>query len=229
MNKTTILFYALLLITAIADAQRKAVSILGDSYSTFEGFTTPATNAIWYNGHNPAGQTDVTDVTQTWWYQLIMREGWKLCVNNSYSGSTICHTGYNGDDYSDRSFVSRMDNLGCPDIIFIFGATNDSWAHAPIGEYKADADIRPADLWLFRPALTRLLHHMKHRYLGAELYFLLNDGLSADITSSATTICHEQGVKCISLSAIHKISGHPSQRGMQQIAEQVAKALKAER
>ena len=30
----------------------------------------------------------------------------------------------------------QKDELGCPDVIFIFGATNDCWAGAPLGEYK---------------------------------------------------------------------------------------------
>lgn len=46
--------------------------------------------------------------------------------NNSYSGSTVCHTGYQKADYSDRSFATRMDNLGNPDVLLVFGGTNDS-------------------------------------------------------------------------------------------------------
>ena len=65
----------------------------------------------------------MSNVRQTWWHQVIEHKGWKLLKNNSFSGTTICHTGYNGDDYSNRSFVTRMDNLGNPDVIFIFGAT----------------------------------------------------------------------------------------------------------
>ena len=207
-----------------ASAQKKAVSILGDSYSTYEGYLTPSTNAIWYHVKNAEKKTDVTSVRQTWWHQLISQQGWKLCVNNSYSGATICNTGYDGNDYSDRSFLTRMDNLGCPDIIFIFGATNDSWAHSPIGEFKYD-DITGGDLWTFRPALARLLSHMQDRYIGTDLYFILNDGLTGDITSSVKTICEHYGVKCIVLHDIHKLSGHPSVQGMKQIAEQITEQL----
>ena len=58
-------------------------------------------------------------------HKFIKENNYRLCVNNSFSGATICNTGYNQADYSDRSFITRMDKLGCPDIIFIFGATND--------------------------------------------------------------------------------------------------------
>lgn len=119
-------FYLLLLITlysSISFAQSlKSISILGDSYSTFEGYLQPDTNSIWYYV-SPRQQTDVTSVKQTWWHKFIKENNCRLCVNNSFSGATICNTGYNQADYSDRSFITRMDKLGCPDIIFIFGAT----------------------------------------------------------------------------------------------------------
>ena len=219
MRKTMILLA--LLVCSMAGAQKRSVSILGDSYSTYEGFLTPSTNEVWYYAKNGSKKTDVTSVTQTWWHQLIKQKGWKLCLNNSYSGATISYTGYDGNDYQARSFLTRMDNLGCPDIIFIFGATNDSWAGSPIGEYKYEG-IAPSDLWQFRPAMARLLSWMQERYLNTDIYFILNDGLRESIVESAKTICEHYGVKCIQLKDIHKISGHPSVQGMRQIAEQVA-------
>lgn len=206
-------------------AQTKAVSILGDSYSTFEGFVTPETNEMWYYAQGERGRTDVMDVTQTWWHQLIKQQGWKLCVNNSYSGSTISYWGYSSNDYSKRSFLTRMTNLGCPDIIFIFGGTNDSWAGSPIGEYQYE-NLDKANLWEFRPAMARMLEWMTKRYVGVEIYFLLNDGLKESINESVKAICEHYSVKCIELNGIEKMNGHPSVKGMQQIAEQIVKAIK---
>ena len=223
--KTRIILLFLLLAGVTASAQTKAVSVLGDSYSTFEGFLTPRTNAVWYDLKNGANKTDVVSVRQTWWHRLISMKGWKLCVNNSYSGSTICNTGYDGNDYSDRSFINRMDNLGCPDIIFIFGATNDSWSGAPLGEYQYD-DIRPNQLWQFRPALAHMLAWMKDRYIGTDIYFILNNELKEEINQSVKVICEHYGVPVIVLKDIQKKSGHPSVKGMEQIAEQVSDYLK---
>jgi len=209
----------------MAFAQTKTVSILGDSYSTFEGFLTPETNAVWYELKNSPGKTDVSNVDETWWHKVIRQKGWRLCVNNSYSGSTVCNTGYDGNDYSDRSFIVRMDELGCPDIIFIFGATNDSWSRAPIGEYKYEG-VRPSDLWQFRPAMSYMLSWMQQRYINTEIYFILNDGLSDEVNESVRTICKHYNIPVIELKGIHKLSGHPSKRGMQQIADQVVSSLK---
>ena len=74
---------------------------------------------------------------------FIHEHGFSWNVNNSYSGSTVCHTGYEKADYSDRSFITRIHNLGTPDIILVFGGTNDSWAGAPIGVYQYDAGRKP--------------------------------------------------------------------------------------
>ena len=201
--KKTLSLLCLLFVCVLAGAQTKSVSVLGDSYSTFEG-AIPKGNAIWYFKRNNPNQTDVNRVEQTWWSLLIADKGWKLEMNESYSGSTICNTGYNKDDYSDRSFTKR--------------------AHSPIGEYKYD-DITTDDLWSFRPAMAKMLAWMKEHYAQSDIYFLLNDGLSADINTSVKTICEHYGVKRIELQQIDKMAGHPSVKGMQQIAKQVAEAM----
>ncbi len=225
MKKITLTILAVLM-AGIAVAQTKAVSILGDSYSTYEDFVTPATNELWYYAKNSEQKTDVKDVRQTWWHQLIKENGWRLAVNNSYSGATISYTGYDGNDYSPRSFNTRMDNLGQPDIIFIFGATNDSWAGSPIGDFKYEG-IKKVDLYEFRPALAHMLRWMTDRYVNTEIYFILNTELKEEINTSVKTICAHYGVPVITLTEVDKISGHPSVKGMRQIADQVNSFLKS--
>lgn len=224
MRKLSLLLLTVLF-ASFANAQTKSVSVLGDSYSTYEGFVTPSTNELWYYAENPEAKTDVKNVRQTWWHQVIKENGWRLCVNNSYSGATISYTGYDGNDYSARSFNTRMDNLGQPDVIFVFGATNDSWAGSPVGDYKYEG-ITYGDLYQFRPALARMLQWMTDRYVNTEIYFLLNDDLRDEIDESVKTICTHYGVPVIELVGIDKLSGHPSVKGMRQIADQVNAFLK---
>ncbi len=222
MKKSILL--ALLFTLAVSYVKGQSVSILGDSYSTYEGYLTPNTNEVWYYAKNGNKKTDVTSVTQTWWWQYINENKYKLCVNNSYSGATISYTGYDGNDYSARSFITRMDNLGCPDILFVFGATNDSWANAPIGEYEY-ANQTKGDLYSFRPAMAYLMEHLKYRYPNVKIYFILNDGLSNNVSSSVKTICDYYKIQCIELHDIDKMSGHPSVKGHKQIAEQIEAML----
>lgn len=198
---------------------RKSVSILGDSYSTFEGYLQPDTNNIWYYTY-PKYKTDVTSVKQTWWHKFIKENGYHFCINNSFSGATICNTGYRKQDYTHRSFITRMDKLGCPDIIFIFGATNDSWAGVPIGEYQYEGWTKD-DLYKFRPAMAYMLNHMVDYYPNVEIYFLLNCGLKEEINESVKTICKHYNIDCIELHDIDKKGNHPSIKGMEQISDQI--------
>lgn len=199
----------------------KSVSILGDSYSTFEGYVEPESNALWYFTKPDPTLTDVCDVTETWWHRVITENILKLEINNSFSGSTICNTGYNGEDYSDRSFIARMNNLGSPDMIFIFGATNDSWANSPIGEFVW-ADWTSEQLKTFRPALSYMLHYITRRYPNTELLYIINDGLKPEITSSIIEACKHYSVPYLLLKGIDKMAGHPNTHGMEQIAKEVS-------
>ena len=92
-----------LFILSAASAQK--ISILGDSYSTFEGCVSNDTNEIWYfKPENPMHHknNDVTKVEETWWHQLISNtKGFSLEVNNAFSGDAsdlggICVT-YSSD------------------------------------------------------------------------------------------------------------------------------------
>lgn len=211
---------AMMILPATAGAQsRKGVSILGDSYSTFQGCVWPDTNAVWY-WEAPNPRNDVHNVADTWWYKLITENGYRLCKNNSFSGSTVCNTGYRGEDYTNRSFIARMKDLGSPDLIYIFGGTNDSWAKVPVGEFKY-SDWTKDDLYSFRPATAYMLATMIKYYPGTELVFLINNDLSDDVTQSIKDICDHYGVDYIQLVDIDRMEGHPSIKGMQQIVDQI--------
>ncbi|MFT3753292.1 MAG: SGNH/GDSL hydrolase family protein [Paludibacter sp.] len=220
MKKAFLLLLVAVLCINVSYARKaKSVSILGDSYSTFEGYMQPDTNSVWYYKIHKH-ETDVDSVSQTWWYKYIEDNKYKLCVNNSYSGATICNTGYRKADYTQRSFITRMSKLGKPDIIFIFGATNDAWAGAPIGEYKYDGFTKE-DLFQFRPAMAYMLQYLKNNYPHADIYFILNSGLKEQISESVRIICKYYKMDCIELHDIDKKSQHPSVKGMEEINDQI--------
>lgn len=213
-------FLAIFLTFATSLFAQNKVSILGDSYSTFHGYVTPDTNLCWYGVPGEKKENDVSKVEETWWHQFITAHNLQLERNNSYSGATICNTGYEKADYSDRSFITRMYNLGNPDIILVFGGTNDSWAGAPIGDYKY-TDWTKADLHSFRPAFCYLLDNLVKLYPDAKICNITNTELSAEVAASMNEICRHYGVSNIRLSDIDKQWGHPSVKGMKSICEQV--------
>lgn len=186
----------------------------------FYGHVSPAANLCWYGVPGEKKENDVTKVEETWWYRFIHEHGFQLERNNSYSGSTVCHTGYEKADYSDRSFITRIHNLGTPDIILVFGGTNDSWAGAPIGAYQYDGWTK-ADLYSFRPAFCYLLASLKQLYPAARIYNITNSELSEEVTDSMDEICRHYGIENIRLHDIDKQWGHPSVQGMQSIDAQV--------
>jgi len=194
------------------------VSILGDSYSTFKNYLTPNTNSNWFPDWNNIN--DVKQVEQTWWYQFIQEYGSVLEINNSYSGSTICNTGYNGANSSVSSFITRMNNLGNPNLIFIMGGTNDSWANSPLSNYKY-SDWTEDDLKSFRPAFAYMLDYLINKYPNEKIINLINSDLKFEITDAQTTICKHYNVECIQLKNIKKISNHPSIVGMINIKDQI--------
>ncbi|MBQ0049651.1 MAG: hypothetical protein KBT12_05390 [Bacteroidales bacterium] len=213
------------LFSAVAGAQK--VSILGDSYSTFAGHVAPAWNAVWYKGveSDPNyARNDVHEVGQTWWSLLIAQKGYTLERNNSFSGSTVSYSGYRKETYTDRSFVTRMCDLGNPDIIFVLSGTNDSWANAPIGKYQYKKWKR-ADLFNFRPAFCYMMDYLTTNYPHARIVNICNSELSPEVTESQAVICKHYKVTHVLLKDIEKQAGHPSQKGMKAIAEQVAAAL----
>lgn len=204
------------------NAQR--VSILGDSYSTFEDFVTPSTNELWYYAKNDSAKTDVNRVEDTWWWQLIHDNGMKLEVNNSYSGATIGFTGYGGNDYTQRSFLKRMYNIGSPDILLVFGGTNDNWAGEKIGEYKY-ADWQWGDFYTFRPAMAYMVNWIKLHHPNVKVYYIINTDLKKEVVESMKTICNHYNVPYIELRNISKRSGHPDKKGMRAIAEQISNVI----
>lgn len=217
--KKTVTMFLLLAMTTIVLAQTKKVSILGDSYSTFAGM-----NPEGYAPFYPNDKNDVTEVAQTWWSLYIKAMGYELDKNDSWGGTTICNTGYGYRDVTATSFNARVDRLGNPDIIFLFGGTNDAWANSPIGEYKY-ADWTEEDCKAFRPALACLLNKLQTLYPKAKIYSILNSELKEDINESSREICKHYNVQLIELVDIEKQNGHPSIKGMQAICDQLMNAI----
>ena len=206
-------------------------SILGDSYSAIEGYVDPDTNDPWpyYD------EIGVNSVEQMWWKQVADSTGWLLERNNSFSGVLICNYAdfMDSDHYVPFSFIRRMNNLGNPDVIFIFGGTNDVWNGAPFGDYVY-SDWTEEQLRSFRPALAYLLDYLQRQHPHAKLYFLLETdpcpgAIDAEtrlnLIESVHRITYHYNVDCFDLYDIHKSWWHPNAQGQKSIADQVLEYL----
>lgn len=223
-----LLFLGIAAISLHATTDSLRVSIFGDSYSTFEGYIPP-THEPWYapegSPYSKGDTNDVKQVEETWWWQVAQNMGYRIEVNNSWSGSTVGYYGYRNENFQPRSFNTRVAYLGEPDIILCCCGTNDSWSGEKAGEYKY-ANWTENDMWYFRPAMARLLSAIRQNYPMAKPYIIINTELREDIVESMAVICRHYGVEYIQLHDIDKQSGHPSKAGMKAFANQVTEALR---
>ncbi len=205
-------------IVYIKEEKMKNILILGDSYSTYKEMI-PDGYASWYPGN------DVDRPEMTWWQIALTRGGLRLALNSSYSGTTVCHTGYSGD-CSDKSFLARLEALAADgffeknsvDELWIFGGTNDSWANSPIGEITY-GEVSREDKFKVLPAFSALLSLSRQVPIGRVLV-LLNTDMKSEIESGFAEIAEHYGIPALRLHDIEKEGGHPNAKGMEQIAEQ---------
>jgi len=205
--------------------------ILGDSYSTFDGYI-PSYCASWYHEtyQDPNQITDVFSADDTWWRLFSNQIGAEIVLNDSWSGSTVSYYAYDGRDCSgDSSFIYRFDkalseNLfekHAVDTAIIFGGTNDSWTGGPIGEVQYE-NFEKADLFNFLPALCSLFEKLNQTNIKNKI-FVLNTELKPELNEGDKTACEHYGITFVNLENISKLSGHPSREGMTQIKDQIIK------
>lgn len=127
-------------------------SILGDSISTFEGYTAPF-DAYYYRAHSQ--WTQMPSVEDTWWWQVIRACGGELLCNDSYSGSSITRGLYQPANAPWR--LARLGRDGQrPDRVLIYTGLNDVASH-----------IAPEQ---FGENYREMLHHLKDLYPAAQVW-----------------------------------------------------------
>ena len=205
------------------------VLIFGDSYSTFKGWIPEG--HISYYPPVIESRPMIANVGDTWWHALINETGSTLVLNESWSGSTVGYTGYNGVDTSKTSsFIARLKKHESNgffeknkiDTVFVFGGTNDSWSDAPIGDLKFE-NIEENDLYCVLPAICFFLGKVKELVPSARIVFIINSDLKKEITEGIEEACKHFSIESIKLFEIDKKSDHPTVLGMKQIKEKVLK------
>ena len=197
--------------------------ILGDSYSTFQNHIPEG-----YSCYYPNEKVDdVLQVEHTWWHQLIQRHGMKLLVNDSYSGATVCTDTREGQPPF-SSFTQRVKHAFSGDVeldyIFLFGCTNDSWLERTIGQPKY-AEWTEAELRQVLPAYSFVLDYLTRHNPRSKIVAVINTQLHPDIHAGMLAAAEHYGATAVVLERIDKQCGHPSAKGMSQIAGQIEAVL----
>jgi hypothetical protein len=212
-------------------------SVIGDSYSSFAGYMADENAAVWYpaSSNGMDDTNDVERVEQTWWWKFANEYGSRLIENDSWSGSTVSYDGYGTGlmDGKANSFVVRADLITTPELIIVFGATNDEWAAADTGRtdflgdylYKPYADYTDDELTYFRPALACLFDKLQHKNIGSKIVFVLNQGMNST-KESVRTVCQHYNVPMMQVSNVALGHSHPTEAGMEMIKDQLIDFVK---
>ena len=207
------------------------ILIFGDSYSTFAGYIP-----IGYDIYYPRAEAPtVDDVSKTWWHMLASETGSTIVLNNSWSGSTVCNTGYGGDCSKTSSFIHRLEELIGQgfftshriDRVLVFGGTNDSWTGNAAGELMF-SDWKQEDLFRVLPGISYFLHTLLSVIDRRQVHVIVNTDLRPEIHDGILRICEHFGISYTVLSDIEKTGGHPTYAGMIAIKNQVLQSLAVE-
>ena len=225
------------------------VSILGDSISTLKGYI-PETNRARYVQNESEAINGLINMNfeETWWGNLIEDLNMNLGINDSWAGSRITNTSTTntGDIGPDRTISSmkRIENLGnngTPDVIFLFGGTNDIGNNVDIGIFNSEIalDTTSTIYSNFADAYTITIKRIQYLYPNTDIIVLLPMYTSSYYTSENLNkynkvikeICEYYDLKYIELTECGINTGnlsnylvdgiHPNAMGMQLIKNYV--------
>ena len=207
--------------------------VLGDSISTFEGYTYYKDHHWYMEGGRDDNTTDVTNVRQTYWNILLSNTRGKLVALQASSGSTICNTVGNGHYVKPNSFISRFENMindgffekTKVDTLIIYGGTNDSNRGSPIGELKY-SDWTEDDLDNFAPAVCYLFDKIKKTLPDTRVIVIIDTTLRYVVTDALFVAAEHYGFETVEIGTeIDMIRPHPTVLGMKQIERTIRETI----
>lgn len=207
--------------------------VLGDSISTFEGYTYYPNHHWYMDGGRDDGMTDVKNVRQTYWSILLSNTKGKLVALQASSGATICHSVANGDYVIPTSFITRFQNMiddgffekTKVDTLIIHGGTNDSNRGSPIGLAKY-SDWTEEDLKSFAPAVAYLFSKVKTTLPDTRVVVIIDDTLRSEIASTLSAAAEYYDFEAVHLgNEVEMIEPHPTVLGMKQIEREIRKVI----
>ena len=214
--------------------EQKRWSILGDSVSTFQGFTPPG--GVYY-APSSGPVTGVNTVEDTWWMRVIRAKDGTLLANNSWSGSTVAESGNLGAASLSRIRKLSADGVS-PDVVLVFTGLNDISRYVPLETFRADYETMlrrimglcpDAEVWcgtlvagyIERPLFPKLSHFGKR----LEEY---NNAIR-EATKSAGGCLADLAALEGPEDAYESMDGlHPSGAGMKQVAALWLRCLEAD-
>lgn len=189
------------------------MAVIGDSISDYTGFNDNKTE---HSAYYPA--LGVTEFIYMWHSRVSASMKNNFSYIDALTGSCIANN-------NDKSFVNRVKNIPCTDLIIIEGGTNDKMLNIEMGDYIYE-DWSDEDLKKFRPALAYILWYLTQRYQNSKIVFFKSNYIDGEYEESITTICDHYNVQIIDFGWEYETSVHPTNTNMIIMSNQIINGLK---
>ena len=131
--------------------KRRKISILGDSISTFAGYTPG--EGVFYDSY-VQWEAGIKSVEDTWWMQVLHAVDGELGVNHSLAGSMV--SGNLSTSAMSEERIKKLGENGIPDSILVSAGCND-WGFCVLPEE-------------FEEAYQMMLHRLKKQYPHTDIW-----------------------------------------------------------
>lgn len=226
-------------VTPAFSLKGKSVSFLGDSISTYEGWSNNTGHNSTFVNNIAKYDSTFMNVNSTWWKQTINELQLSLCVNNSCDASRVTDTRSDLTNGMTRSKQLHRDDGKQPDIIIVYLGTNDLGNGVLLDEQQVTE--------CFVTAYSIMLENIKTTYPDADVFVctLLPEGrnneenllaynaaiksIAADIGANVIDFYADSGINRANYLQYvikeDKFTVHPNEAGMDLITDTVVKAL----
>ena len=131
--------------------KKRKISILGDSISTFTGYTPR--EGVFYDSY-VQWEAGIQSVEDTWWMQVLRAVDGELGVNHSLAGSMV--SGNLSTSAMSEERIKKLGENGIPDSILVSAGCND-WGFCVLPEE-------------FEEAYQMMLHRLKKQYPHTDIW-----------------------------------------------------------
>lgn len=222
-------------LTSELPAKNGYISFLGDSITTYEGWSNNPKYNTSISGNDVYYTSSALPVTSTYWHKVAREFGFGLCVNNSWNGARVTDTKEAIPDGKTRAAQLHNDVTGImPDVVIIYLGTNDLAASV--------------DVTTFEEAYMDMLEVINAKYSNAEVYCctllpesrnVLKAELLEEYNETITTLCESFEFNLIDFNneitdwdfysdtlTDNYLRVHPNENGMDKLADCVIKHVK---
>lgn len=174
--------------TLLGKYSGKKISILGDSISTYGVPGATNQDGTYCYSYYPTatcrysqnGSDSIAfNVNDTYWMRLINMLGATLGINESWRGTKVA--GSDASAFNNQTRINHLGENGTPDLILVFGGTNDAGNNITIGtfnggvytDYDTAEEIAALPVSTFADAYKAMLIRLMFTYPTSEIVCIL--------------------------------------------------------